>query len=211
VLIHAAAGGVGLAAVQLAKLNGLIIYGTASNSEKIKMLKEKYNVDHVINYRESDFESEIQRIEGHQNPCLDIVLDSIGGSYLKKELPLIRPGGRLVGYGASSVYDRSLSQTFSLISNVVSMVTLSSIDLLIGAKSFVGVNMKRFSEARPEAMAKILFEVMELFKQKKLSTCVTKIYNWKEVAQAHKDIESRGTTGKLVVQVGDDTEEETKM
>jgi len=201
VLIHAAAGGVGLAAVQFAKMNGLIVYGTSSSPEKAKLLQDEFQVDHVINYKTHDFVAEVQRIEGTKEPCIDYVLDSIGGTYFKAELPLIKPGGRLVGYGASAVSDRSIGNTLSLVSNVFSMFTFNTIDLLLGAKSFVGVNMKRFAEARPQVVAEYLTKIVELFASGKLKTHVSKVYDWVDVNQAHKAIESRGTTGKLVLRV----------
>jgi len=206
VLIHAAAGGVGLAAVQFAKMNGLIVYGTSSSPEKAKLLQDEFQVDHVINYKTHDFVTEVQRIEGTKEPCIDYVLDSIGGTYFKAELPLIKPGGRLVGYGASAVSDRSIGNTLSLVSNVFSMFTFNTIDLLLGAKSFVGVNMKRFAEERPQVVAEYLTKIVELFASGKLKTHVSKVYDWVDVNQAHKAIESRGTTGKLVLRVeADDT------
>jgi len=200
VLIHAAAGGVGLAAVQIAKLNGLVVFGTASSPEKIKLLQDDYKVDHVINYRQNDFVTEIQRIEATTDGCIDIILDSIGGSYFKKELPLLRYGGRLVGYGASAVSDRSMSKVVSLVSNVVSMLTFSTVDLMLNSKSFIGVNMKKFGEAKPNVVAEYLSKIIELFTAEKLRTIV-KEYSWEEISTAHRDIESRHTSGKLVLRV----------
>jgi len=201
VLIHAAAGGVGLAAVQFAKLNGLIVYGTASHPDKIKLLEEKYKVDHVINYKTNDFVEEIQRIENTTEPVLDLIVDSIGGSNFKKDLPLLRPGGRLAGIGAAAVSDRSITKTLSLVSNVFSMMTLSSIDLMIGCKSFVGVNMKRFADAKPQAVTEYMNKILDLFKTEKLETFVSKEYDWTKIDDAHKDLESRQSTGKIVMRV----------
>jgi len=199
ILIHAAAGGVGLAAVQIAKMAGLVVYGTASNPEKIKLLKETYQVDHVINYKNQDFVTEIQKIEGMQ-PCLDIVLDSIGGANIKKEFPLVRAAGRVVGFGAASMGDRSLGNTFNFLSNVISMLTLSSIDLMINCKGFVGVNLKKLSEARPDILSELIATIMDLFAAGKLRTAV-KTYKWTQINEAHTDIESRGTTGKLIMEI----------
>jgi len=203
VLIHAAAGGVGLAAVQLAKLAGLTVFGTASNPEKIKLLTDEFHVDHVINYRSEDFVAAIKKINGDQ-PSLDIVLDAVGGTYFKKELPLVRATGRVVGYGASSVSDMSILNAFSIASNVTSMLTLSSIELMMGSKAFVGVNMFRVSQQRQEILAEILGKIKDLFEAGKLRTFVHKTYKWTQIDDAHKDLESRGTTGKVVLEIEDE-------
>jgi len=203
ILIHAAAGGVGLAAVQLAKLASLTVFGTASNPEKIKLLKDEFQVDHVINYKSEDFAAAIKKINGDQ-PSLDIVLDAVGGTYFKKELPLVRASGRVVGYGASSVSDMSILNAFSIASNVTSMLTLSSIEMMMGSKAFVGVNMLRVSQQRPEILEEILGKIRDLFATGKLRTNVYKTYKWTEIDDAHRDIESRGTMGKVVLVIEDE-------
>jgi len=100
--------------------------------------------------------------------------------------------------------DRSLGNAFSIISNVVSMLTLSSIELMLNCKGFVGVNLKRLSEDRPDVLAEIFSKILELFAAGKLRTSVTKTYKWQQINEAHKDIESRGTTGKLIMEIDSD-------
>lgn len=67
---------------------------------------------------------------------------SVGGSYFKKDLNILRTGGRVVALGASSMTDRGITKIFSLIPQIVSMISISSIDLMLGSKSFCGVNLK---------------------------------------------------------------------
>src|SRR5438132_3837815 len=100
VLIHAAGGGVGIAATQIAKLTGATeIYGTASASKHDAI--RGFGVDHPIDYTADDFADEVRRIAGEEKP-LDLVMDAVGGKSLKRSWSLLRPGGRLVGFGFSA-------------------------------------------------------------------------------------------------------------
>ncbi len=100
-LLHAAAGGVGIAATQIAKLSGAgEIYGTASGSKHDAI--RGFGVDHPIDYTKHDFRKEVRRIAGDKQP-LDLVMDAIGGSSFRKSWSLLGAGGRLVCFGASSV------------------------------------------------------------------------------------------------------------
>ncbi|MEA2422747.1 MAG: hypothetical protein QOF55_1846, partial [Thermoleophilaceae bacterium] len=101
VLLHAAAGGVGIAATQVAKLVGAkTVYGTASGSKHDAI--RGFGVDHAIDYTRQDFRKEVRRIAGEEQP-LDLVMDAIGGSSFRKSWSLLGAGGRLVCFGASSV------------------------------------------------------------------------------------------------------------
>jgi len=200
ILIHAAAGGVGLAAVQIAKLAGLTIYGTASK-QKLDSLKQEWGVDHCIDYRANDFVEEVFKIDGTKKGSIDIVLDSLGGSQFKKDMSILRPGGRVVGIGVASLQDRSISKTIGLIGGVISMMTINAIDMLLHSITFCGVNLKRLGDHRPDLLAHCLEKIQQLFIEGKLRTKVYKVYEWKEIIQAHKDIESRITTGKLILSI----------
>ncbi|MEO0405235.1 MAG: zinc-binding dehydrogenase, partial [Bacteroidota bacterium] len=98
VLIHAAAGGVGTALIQLAKWKGCEIFGTVGSDEKVEHIKSM-GVDHAINYRKTDYASEIKKILGESR--LDLTFNPIAGSTFKKDLKLIGSGGRLVLFGAA--------------------------------------------------------------------------------------------------------------
>jgi len=177
-----------------------VVYGTAS-SHKLAALKEEWGVDHCIDYRNNDFVEEIRKIDGTHKGSLDIVVDSLGGSQFKMDMSLLRPGGRVVGIGATSLQERSFTKTFGIIGSVISMLTLNAIDMLMSSISFCGVNLKRLGDERPELLAVCLERVRQYFIEGKLRTKIFKIYDWKDTAQAHKDIESRVTTGKLVIQI----------
>jgi NADPH:quinone reductase-like Zn-dependent oxidoreductase len=96
-LIHAAAGGVGIAATQIARNVGAEIFGTAS-AAKHEAIRAQ-GVGHPIDYRSADFEAEVMRLTGGEG--VDLAIDALGPSSFRKDYRLLRPGGRLVMYGLS--------------------------------------------------------------------------------------------------------------
>ena len=97
VLIHAAAGGVGISATQIAKWVGAEIFGTASASKHDAIRAQ--GVEHAIDYRNQDFEEEVRRITDDEG--VDVVIDALGPTSFRKDYRLLRPGGRLIMYGLS--------------------------------------------------------------------------------------------------------------
>src|SRR5215208_569834 len=99
VLIHAAGGGVGISATQIAKGIGAEIFGTASGSKHDAIRGQ--GVDHAIDYRTMDFEDEIRRITDGEG--VDVIMDALGPTSFQKDYRLLRQGGRLIMYGASEL------------------------------------------------------------------------------------------------------------
>ena len=97
VLVHAAAGGVGIAATQICRNVGAEVFGTASGAKHEAIRAQ--GVDHPIDYRSEDFEAEVMRITGGEG--IDLVIDAQGPTCFRKDYRLLRPGGRLVMYGIS--------------------------------------------------------------------------------------------------------------
>ena len=99
VLIHAVAGGVGTAAVQIGKLLRLETYGTASSDEKLERVK-KLGLDHGINYREVDYEQSIEELTNREG--VDAVFEMLGGEHTAKSLRCCREFGRVIIYGSAT-------------------------------------------------------------------------------------------------------------
>lgn len=104
VLIHGAAGGVGLAAVQIARLRGAVVFGTAGSDEKRRLLR-LMGVDHVLNSRSLDFADDVMRITGGRG--VDVVLNSLAGEAITKNLQILRPFGRFLEIGKRDFYANS--------------------------------------------------------------------------------------------------------
>jgi NADPH:quinone reductase-like Zn-dependent oxidoreductase len=132
VLIHAAAGGVGIAAIQLAKAAGAEVHGTASPGKHQRLAE--LGVDRAIDYRRDRWWKGL--------PPYDIVLDAIGGTSLKRSYQLLRPGGRLVGYGASAMQQGEKRSLRTALPQLLSMLRgFNLIKQLSESKTVIGLNM----------------------------------------------------------------------
>jgi len=179
-LVQAAAGGVGLLLVQMAHDIGARVIGTASNEEKAKLAFEA-GADEVILYTQTDFASETKRLT--QDQGVDVVYDSVGKTTFEKGLNVLRPRGMMVLFGASSgavpPFDPiALSQKGSLF--------------------LTRPTMSHYTSTREEleARASAIFGMMAA---KKLKLRIEHIYGLQEAQQAHRDLEGRMTTGKLLL------------
>ncbi len=179
-LIHAAAGGVGLLLVQMAKNIGARVIATVGTQEKAKLAREA-GADDVILYSQQDFEVETKRLTDGKG--VHVVYDGVGKTTFDKDLEVLRPRGYLVLFGASSgpvpPFDLAkLAQKGSL------FVTRPTIVHYIAAH---------------EELQKRATDVLTMIATGKLKLRIEHIYPLKEVQQAHRDLEARKTTGKLLL------------
>ncbi len=195
VLIHAAAGGVGTALVQIAKNAGCTVFGTAGSEAKLDYLRS-IGVDHPINYREKDFVASIRSILGKDR--LDVAFDPVGGKNFRKSFSLLGSGGRVVSFGASAWSDTKgnlldklkLAYGFGIYHPVV---------LLMKSKSIIGLNMLRIAEDKPQLLQRIMQEVYEEYQSGRLKPHVGATYPLNQTAEAHSFLEKRQSIGKVVV------------
>src|SRR3954451_22070896 len=139
VLIHAAAGGVGIAATQIAKLKQAgEIYGTASPGKHDAI--RGFGVDHPIDYTSVDFAKEVRRIGARKDP-IDVVMDAIGGSSFRKSYGLLRAGGRLVAYGASSVTPGEKRDLKAIAKMLATTPVFHPMQMMPASKAVIGLNM----------------------------------------------------------------------
>jgi NADPH2:quinone reductase len=179
-LVHAAAGGVGLLLVQMAHHIGARVIATVSTEEKAKLAREA-GADEVILYTQSDFEAETKRLTGGKG--VDVVYDSVGKTTFEKGLNILRPRGMMVLFGGSSgavpPFDLiALSQKGSL------YVTRPSLMSYIATRE----DLMMRSGA-----------VFGMIAAGKLKLRIDHTYPLAEAQQAHRDLEGRKTTGKLLL------------
>jgi len=179
-LVHAAAGGVGLLLVQMAHNIGARVIATVSTEAKAKLAREA-GADDVILYTHTDFESETKRLTGGKG--VDVVYDSVGKTTFDKGLNILRPRGLMVLFGGSSgavpPFDLiALSQKGSL---YVTRPTLA-----------------HYTATREELLARSS-AVFGMMSAGKLKLRIEHIYPLAEAQQAHRDLEGRKTTGKLLL------------
>jgi NADPH2:quinone reductase len=181
-LVHAAAGGVGLLLVQMAHKIGARVIGTVSNDEKAKLARDA-GADEVILYTKQDFEEETKRLTGGKG--VDVVYDSVGKTTFDKSLNVLRPRGMMVLFGGSS----GAVPPFDLIA-------LSTKGSLFVTRPTLGHYTLTSQELQARATA-----VFQMIAAGDLKLRIEHTYKLSEAQQAHRDLEGRKTTGKLLLLV----------
>ncbi|MBK9190495.1 MAG: zinc-binding dehydrogenase [Crocinitomicaceae bacterium] len=159
VLIHAAAGGVGTALIQLCKLKGAKVYANAGDDQKINYLKEQ-GADETLNYRKEEYFN----YYSSRKIKFDVIFNPIAGSTFKKDYQLLDTGGRLVLFGAS---ERS-GKKFGILStlNFLRKMGLIIPIFLVGkSRSLIGVNMLHIGDDKPETLADVCVKLLHLLKR----------------------------------------------
>ncbi len=195
VLTHAAAGGVGLAAVQMAKGAGAVVFGTAGSAEKVAFLK-MFGVDHPIDYQADDFVEAVKEITGGEG--VDVILDSIGGRMLERDLGVLRPGGRIVFLGLAAAAGKSRPV---MLRELMSAPRLQPIKLLESSKGFFGVNVLRVFDHRPALGSVLLRKVFDLVETGKARPVIAAEIPLQHAPEAHRLLQERSTIGKVLLTV----------
>ena len=180
VLIHAAAGGVGLLLVQMAKRIGAHVIGTAGSQEKAQLAREA-GADECIVYTEADFESETRRLTGGHG--VHVVYDGVGKDTFEKGLNVLRPRGYMVLFGGAS----GAVPPFDLIK-------LSQKGSLFVTRP----TLVHYTAAREELEWRAN-DVLRMIVREELKLRIHEIYPLAEAQQAHRDLEGRKTTGKSLL------------
>jgi NADPH:quinone reductase-like Zn-dependent oxidoreductase len=195
VLIQAAAGGVGTAATQIAKLLGAEVFGTAS-PEKHEAI-QGFGVDHPIDYRTRDVVAEVRRLTGENRP-LDLVLDAIGGRSFRRSYSLLRPGGRLVCFGASSIQQGERRNPLKALRVVAQIPRFNALRLMSESKSVIGLNMLRiWDSGRP--LDEYLEPLSAWVAEGRIRPVVAREFPLGQGAEAHRFIHERRNIGKVVL------------
>jgi NADPH:quinone reductase-like Zn-dependent oxidoreductase len=197
VLIHAAAGGVGIAAVQIAKLSGAEVYGTASASKHDAC--RGFGVDHPIDYREHDFVEEVRRIAGQDHP-LDLVMDGIGGRSFKKSYSLLRAGGRLVCFGAAGLVSGDRRDIPRTLRTLAQSPRFSSLKLASESKGVIGLNMLRLWDSG-RSLDEYAAPLREWIEQGAIRPVIAESFPLERAADAHRFMQERKNTGKVLLKL----------
>jgi NADPH:quinone reductase-like Zn-dependent oxidoreductase len=196
VLVQAAAGGVGVAATQIAKLAGAAeVYGTASSSKHDAI--RRLGVDHPIDYREQDFVKEVRRIAGEEQP-LDLALDAVGGSSFRKSFSLLRAGGRLVCFGASAVQSGERRNIPSALKAVLQTPRFNPLKLMRDSKSVIGLNMLALLDAKG-TLEEYVEPLRRWMEDGSIEPVVAEAFPLEQGAEAHRYMHDRKNVGKVVL------------
>lgn len=195
ILLHAAAGGVGTAITQLAKLKGAKVIGLTSSDKKIDYLKQ-IGVDFPVNYMKNEYREEVLKITKKEG--VDVAFNSVGGSTFKKDKSVLATTGRQVVYGAAEMSGKrpgiitklGLAKKFGI---------YSPIPLMIQSKGIIGINMLAVADNKQMVIKRCLEEVVRLTESKKIDPQIGGEFPVAEIGDAHAFLESRKSTGKIVV------------
>ena len=178
ILIHAAAGGVGQMLVQLAKIKGAMVIGTASSAEKLEKVAN-LGADFGINYSEDDWTQQV--LDATESKGADLIIEMVGGETGARNFECLATKGTMIVYGAASGED----------------FQISALSLLGKMQTVKGYNLNLET---PANMSRFTSELLEHVGAGRLEVAVTE-FPLEQAAEAHKAIEGRKTTGKVVLTV----------
>lgn len=199
VLIHAAGGGVGISATQLARNAGAEIFGTASPGKHEAIHAQ--GVEHAIDYRSQDFEAEVMRITNGEG--VDLIIDALGPTSFRKDYRLLRPGGRLVMYGLSENSDagvRNIPATLKSLAKMplATMPWWKSLMLMNENKGVFGLNMLSWWD-REGNLDRVTAPLMADLEAGRLEPVVAEAFPFEQAGEAHEFIAQRRNVGKVVL------------
>ncbi|OBI92401.1 zinc-binding dehydrogenase [Mycobacterium asiaticum] len=189
VLIHAAAGGVGIAAIQFAKAAGAEIHGTASPGKHAKL--KELGVHRTIDYRRDGWWKGLQPY--------DLVLDALGGTSLRRSYSLLRPGGRLVGYGISNMQEGEKRSLRRVAPHALAMLRgFNLLDQLSESKIVIGLNMLKLWDDRG-TLEPWITPLSQALHDGTASPIVHAAVPFAEAPEAHRILAARENIGKVVL------------
>jgi len=192
VLVHAAAGGVGMAAIQLCRAAGAEVIGTASAS-KHAVLRE-HGVTHAIDYRTEDFEAAVKRITGGRG--VDVVLDATGA--FRKSYRCLAPLGRLVCFGFSSAASGMRPNRLAALPKLLAIPWFHPIQLMNANKAVIGVNLGHLWD-RIDMLRREMLTLLADAEAGRIAPVVGTTFPLAEAAAAHRYIQERRNVGKVLL------------
>jgi len=188
VLIHAAAGGVGIAATQIAKARGAEVFGTASPGKHDAI--RGFGVDHPLDYTTGGWEKAV--------PEIDVVMDAIGGKSFRTSYDLLRAGGRLVAFGASSVVSGEERKVVTAARAALSMPRFNLIKQMSASKAVIGLNMLTLWDEQG-SLDRYIGKLEEMLGDGTARPVVAESFSFDRAPDAHRFITERRNVGKVVL------------
>jgi NADPH:quinone reductase-like Zn-dependent oxidoreductase len=188
VLVHSAGGGVGIAATQIAKRTGAEVYGTASPGKHARC--EELGVDHAIDYTKAGWERGL--------PQFDVILDAVGGKSFRTGYDLLRPGGRLVAFGASAVVSGQRRNLVTALRTVIRMPRFNMIKQMSESKAVIGLNMLTLWKDRG-TLQPWIGPLQEMLDDGTVKPVVAGDFSFEDAGAAQTMITERRNVGKVVL------------
>jgi NADPH:quinone reductase-like Zn-dependent oxidoreductase len=196
-LIHAAAGGVGLAAVQIAKDIGAEIFATAGSDEKVSLAKST-GAHHVFNYTTTDFAEEVRRHS--KDYGVDVVMDSVGGEVFKKSWQLLAQMGRYILFGVSAVTTKGALNRMKAARVFSFMRPIFPPSLMSANKGIFGFNLGTLT-GKERYFREAVIELLRLHRKGALKPLIGRVFPFEQIVEAHSFLQSRQSMGKVVIRL----------
>jgi len=193
VLVHNAGGGVGIAAVQLARLRRATVIGTASAAKHDAL--RSFGVEHVIDYRHANVEREVKRLTKGRG--VDVVLDPIGGSSFGTSYRMLAPLGRLVMFGVSSISGERRNM-WRVLRGWWAMKRFDPLSLMNRNKGVFGLNLGHLWDEHRQ-LQPLMDLILSELRAGRLTPIVARTFPLDKAADAHRFIQSRANIGKVVL------------
>jgi NADPH:quinone reductase-like Zn-dependent oxidoreductase len=193
-LIHNAGGGVGLAALDIAKKIGAVTYGTASPG-KHKFLTDR-GLDHAIDYRGQDWQPQLMQLTNGRG--VDLIIDPIGGAHWKKSYASLRHTGRLGMFGVSAGSGNGLSGKLKMLKAAIQMPRFHPLGLLSNNRGVFGLNLGHMWH-EPEKVAVWMRDILRGVEEEWIRPHVDQAFSFADVGKAHRRLEERKNIGKVVL------------
>jgi NADPH2:quinone reductase len=192
-LVHGAAGGVGTALLQMARLHGVQTYGTASTG-KLRTVESLGG--HAIDYRRSDF---LEQIRNSPGGGVDIVFDGIGGWNLLRSWRALTPGGRLVAYGLQSCFSGGKRDLKRLLSSAAGWAAAYALSLLTRRKRLSVYSIQMLKRREPDWFRQDLTTLFDLLGRGELKPVIDRRLPLEQAALGHELLGRGDTVGKIVL------------
>jgi NADPH:quinone reductase-like Zn-dependent oxidoreductase len=198
-LIHAAGGGVGIAATQIASSRGAEVFGTASAAKHDAIRAQ--GVDHAIDYHTQDFVSEVRRITDGEG--VDVIIDALGPASFRKDYRLLRPGGRLIMYGLADVQTGDKRDIPAVLRNLARMpfATLpwwKSLGAMNENKGVFGLNMLHWWDEEGD-LERVTVPLTGALAAGEIEPVVAEVFPFDRAGDAHRFLQERRNVGKVVL------------
>jgi synaptic vesicle membrane protein VAT-1 len=196
VLVHNAGGGVGIAAIQLARLRRATVIGTASPMKHAAL--RSFGVEHVIDYTHANVPNEVRRITRGRG--VDVVLDPIGGRSFGESYRMLAPLGRLIMYGLSAAAPGERRSWWKAFRAWRATPRFNAMSLINRNRGVFGLHAGHLWDERAK-LAPLMEMLIAEFQAGRLQPIVAKTFPLEKAADAHRFIQSRGNIGKVVLTV----------
>ncbi|KAM6163359.1 synaptic vesicle membrane protein VAT-1 homolog [Rhynchocyon petersi] len=197
VLVHMAAGGVGIAALQLCRtVENVTVFGTASAS-KHEVLKEN-GVTHPIDYHTSDYVNEIKKISPKG---VDIVMDPLGGSDTAKAYNLLKPMGKVITYGMANMLTGPKRNLVAMARTWWNQFSVTALQLLQANRAVCGFHLG-YLEGEVELVSSVVARLLALYNQGRIKPHIDSVWPFEKVADAMKQMQEKRNIGKVLLVPG---------